>query len=284
MMNRPAYHRRGFTLVEAIIVIAITGVIAAMVAIFIRTPVQAYFDSAARAELTDVADTALRRMARDLRLALPNSIRVNGQYLELLLTSDGGRYLAEEDNPTGSNPPILDFNDSTKLTFDIVGPVPPISAGNDQIVVYNLGPNQVPADAYDCTAQCNRAQVAGIAGSTVTLTANPFAAQTPPMRSPSQRFQIVTTPVTYACVNNTLVRYAGYAIQKGQPTDVTASPLKDAPSQAVLARSQALNCTFSNASMANTRSGLVGLGISMTGTGNAGIVQLFHQVHVDNTP
>lgn len=284
MINRPAYNRYGFTLVEAIIVIAITGVIAAVVAIFIRTPVQAYFDSAARAELVDVADTALRRMARDLRLALPNSIRINGQYLELLLTRDGGRYLAEEDNPTGANPPILDFNDTTRLTFNIVGPVPAISAG-DQLVVYNLGPNQEPANAYNCIGQCNRAQVASDpVGSTVTLTANPFAAQSPSMRSPSQRFQVVTTPVTYACVNNTLIRYSGYAIQKDQPADITTSPLKDAPSQAPLAKGQILTCTFSNASMTNTRSGLVGLGISITGTGSAGTVQLFHQVHVDNTP
>jgi len=49
----------GFTLIEAIIVIAITGIVAAAVAMFIRLPVQGYVDSAARAELTDIADTAL---------------------------------------------------------------------------------------------------------------------------------------------------------------------------------------------------------------------------------
>ena len=56
--------------------IAIVGIIGAMVAVFIRSPVQSYVDSARRAELGDVADTALRRIIRDLRLALPNSVRV----------------------------------------------------------------------------------------------------------------------------------------------------------------------------------------------------------------
>eukprot|EP01133_Synstelium_polycarpum_P021102 gene21102-25353_t len=63
-----------------------------MVAMFIRLPVQGYIDANARAALADLADTATRRMARDIRLALPNSVRVtgNGRYLELLLTKSGG--------------------------------------------------------------------------------------------------------------------------------------------------------------------------------------------------
>ncbi len=275
----------GFTLVEAIIVIAITGIIAAMVAVFIRTPVQGYFDSAARAELTDVGDTALRRMARDLRLALPNSIRVSGTYIELLLTSDGGRYLAEEDNPAaGRN--LLDFNNGA-LQFDVVGPV--AIASNNSIVVYNLGPDMEPANAYcpSNTGCNNRAVVRSVATdsngiTTVNLFANPFPGSGA-LRSPNHRFQVVTMPVTYACVGNKLLRYAGYSIQQAQPTNVNAAPLSSM-TPAVLA-SGVTACNFSYTNMANNmRNGLIGLEISITGTGNAGTVQLFHQVHVDNTP
>ena len=49
---RPASNstQRGFTLIEAIIVIVITGILAGMVAVFIRAPIDAYVDSARRAD------------------------------------------------------------------------------------------------------------------------------------------------------------------------------------------------------------------------------------------
>jgi MSHA biogenesis protein MshO len=78
----PAVSRRlprraaGFTLIEAIIAIVITGILGSVVAVFINRPIQGYFDSVRRAELTDQADVALRRISRDIRLALPNSLRV----------------------------------------------------------------------------------------------------------------------------------------------------------------------------------------------------------------
>ena len=49
---------RGFTLIEAVMVIAITGVVIAMVAIFILPATTAYFDAAARARLGAVGATA----------------------------------------------------------------------------------------------------------------------------------------------------------------------------------------------------------------------------------
>lgn len=276
----------GFTLIEAVMVMVLTGILAAVVARFITVPVQSYFDSAARAELTDTADTALRRMARDIRLALPNSVRVSGNYMEMLLTKTGARYLSDEDGAVSGN--ILDFDNASHTSFDVVGMMPSgtqaITAG-DQIVVYNLGPGFSPADAYDCTTSCNRATVASVAGNTITLTANPFAAESPSVfKSPDHHFQAVTTPITYVCANGNLTRYWGYAIQATQPTSTGSAPLASA-SSALLA-SGVTACSFSYLSLANTHTGLVDLSITMQDANNAnsGSVTLEQQVHVDNTP
>jgi len=89
--------QRGFTLIEMVMVIVVGGIVAAMTVSILTLPINAYVDSSRRATLTDVAESALRRMQRDIRAALPNSIRVSsdGQSLELLHLVDGGRYRAE---------------------------------------------------------------------------------------------------------------------------------------------------------------------------------------------
>ena len=56
----------GFTLMEAVVVIAVLGIISAGLAFFIRTPVQGYIDAESRARLSDNAETAFRRIGRDL--------------------------------------------------------------------------------------------------------------------------------------------------------------------------------------------------------------------------
>ena len=297
-MNRhPALinRARGFTLVEMIIVIVITGIIGGMVAVFIRVPVQGYVDATARASLADAADTAARRITRDLRLALPNSVRVStdGHYLELLLTKSGGRYLSDADGPglgdaLGFNPGIARANPNN---FTVVGAMPAdaqsarqqIRAG-DFIVVYNLGPGYAPADAYNCAAGCNRATVAGVNGNVITLASNPFLAQSPPLESPSHRFQVVSTPVTYACdvAKGTLTRHAGYVIQAAQPVDAAAAPLLG--TGALLAQSVTA-CSFSYSAIANVQRGLVSVALSMgAASGNTGTISLVQQAQVVNTP
>ena len=81
---------RGFTLVELVMVIIITGVLAAALTVFMKPAIDSYFDTRRRADLTDMADTALRRMSQDIRSAVPNSIRsVTASCFQLVPTIAG---------------------------------------------------------------------------------------------------------------------------------------------------------------------------------------------------
>lgn len=280
-MSRQANLRAagGFTLVEMIIVIVIAGVLSAMVAVFIKAPVDGYVDSVRRAELTDTADVALRRLSRDIRRALPNSVRVMNSasmnYIEFIMTSAGGRYRDPVDGSTAGD--FLSFSTLADVTFDVLGPPPEMAVG-DFLVVYNLGPGYTPADAYNCTGQCNRAQIRIIAGNNVTMVTNPFANQTPPLPSPGARFQVVPggeRAVTYACstVSGQLTRHWNYGFNPAQQVPAGGS-------SAVLA--DGARCTVDYVPAAFGRNGL--LYISLTLTRDDESVTLFNQIHVDNTP
>lgn len=133
----------GFTLVELVIVIVITGIIAVSIAIFFRPAVESYFDSRRRADLSGTADTALRRMVREVRRAVPNSIRLpNNQCFEFVPSRMGGLYRQAVDIVNAGSDPL----DSTGPddAFDVLSPLALAPAPGDFVVIGN----QVPDDVY----------------------------------------------------------------------------------------------------------------------------------------
>jgi MSHA biogenesis protein MshO len=268
----------GFTLVEMIIVIVITGIIAGIVAIFIKAPVQGYVDSARRAELTDIADTALRRMARDIRIAVPNSVRFSNctaPCVEFIPTKDGGRYRAD----TPGN--VLNFG-AADSSFDIVGSAITFAA-NDYIVV---GSTQSDGSLpYSTAASGVLRAYAGAAGpqTSVSIT-NPSPGFAATAALDSQRFDVVDgtqKAVTYACTGTLgaldangngqgqLVRYSNY--------DFNVAP---AGTPAVLA-DRVSACTIEY-DLPNQRFGLVAVRLTLT-SGNESVT-LYNETHVNNAP
>jgi len=67
----------GFTLVEMIMVIVISAILAVGVTRFMGQTVQSYADTGNRQQLATIGWIASERLSRELRTALPNSIRVN---------------------------------------------------------------------------------------------------------------------------------------------------------------------------------------------------------------
>ena len=262
----------GFTLVEAIVVIVITGIIAGMVAVFIRNPIDAYVDTARRAMLSDIADTAARRIARDLQAALPNSVRVDatGQFLEFVPVLAAGRYRAEN-GAAGDDP--LDFTDGDDTSFQVLGPAVTVPPGSS-LVVYNLGISG--ADVYETALSVRRAATAGNNLNTVsfTKTGTPL-----PFPSPGSRFQIVGTPVSYVCAGDRLVRYAGYGFPSpstATPTTVFGATVPDTLATRVTA------CRFAYGPGPLQRNALVSILLTLAQDGES--VTLQHQVNVDNVP
>lgn len=278
---------RGVTLVELVLVMLILGVIGSSAAVYMARPVGAYFDTARRAELTDAADTAARRMLRELQGALPNSARITSSganvFVEFVPIDDTGRYRAATsggNEPAGTNP--LDVNDAADTSFQVLGsPVtvpPPVSGVSAHLVVFNIG-----AGAFDVYTGGNRRTVTTAPGSTQTIaftgTGVALGAD-----SPDRRFYLVRTPVTYACLpsaggSGRIERISGYALQAAQPSDVSAAPLSAATRRVLVEKVS--NCGFElTAAMANTSA--VALSLQLTDTGET--VTLLTQANLLNTP
>ncbi|MBK8186198.1 MAG: type II secretion system protein [Cellvibrio sp.] len=82
-------------MIELITVVVILGIISSIGVSFAVKTSQSYQQTQARAKLTMHARQALERMSRQLRSALPYSIRVvnSGQCIEFTPIASGGFYL-----------------------------------------------------------------------------------------------------------------------------------------------------------------------------------------------
>lgn len=287
-----------------LIVITLTGILAVVLSMMLSGPMRAYVDTGRRAALVDLGETALARMTREIRLALPNSVRVatgpNVVSVEFLRTLGGARYrLAPTAGPlpgcaAASSGDPLEFT-CADAVFDVVGQLPRIAdiktggdcinAPNtaDCVVIFNTG---VPG-ANDAYAGDNIATISalgddiGFDGSDqITVVNARLTGGLPafPLSSPSQRFHIVDTPVSFVCNTSTgeITRFEGYPI-------VAVQPIAPGGASALLINNVG-GCSFSYNPGTATRGGLATLSLTVTDPSGSESITLLQQAHVTNQP
>lgn len=261
-------------MIELIMVIVIMGAISGAIAVFMKTPIDAYVSIARRAGIADVADTTVRRMARDIRKALPNSIRLSSdlQCIEFIPTRTGGRYRIE-DMVVGDDT-SLRF-DAVDKTFNMLGrntalPTDQQIQAADMVAVYNFGISG--SDAY---AGSNTAAISSVVDGVETKINMASNTTVFPLASGGNRFHVIPGDekiVSYRCSGGTLYRQANYAYS-------SSCPVPSAGTTPIVANGA--TCSFAY-SAADIRNGLVQLSLTFGNSGET--VSIYHEVHVNNTP
>lgn len=300
----------GYTLIELVIVIVVTGILVAGASVFIVRAVQGYGDLGRRTALVEAADSALQRMARDIRLALPNSVRVTDSgagtsfALEFLPILDAAKYNTE----TGANCARIKVGQGT-TDFDVLGcfrnPLVTQHVGAGPTTAFRLVINNRGTSVYTDTSAtspitpqgtsislyvndantalcgatagaCGTADTANYRHHITLSTSHKFGSD-----SPNQRLYAVSTPVSYLCDSaaGTLTRYYDYAIQPSQIT--TAAGFASITSSSALVSDRVSACRVLASTSDVKNRGLVTLTLSLSESDET--VRLVRQVQLDNS-
>jgi MSHA biogenesis protein MshO len=310
-MRPPLNHRlRGFTLVELVMVIALSGMVVVMISTVLARPLEGFVAQSRRAVLVDQASGALQRIARDVRLAVPNSLRVSadGKALELLLIhsaaryrpnrigGEGLRFSTETAEACGST--TEDCNSLQVLDADFKPP------SEGWMVLYNIGAesggtpiagsNVWAAAAPDGshvitpgTFSFSRDTIVGVAPlSDETLLKVTLPNSSDSFRfayaSPQHRLYMAEKVVGYRCQGGQLLRYSYNQLL----TTIPSTPPAGSNPQPLAVNVDCSGTNFIYQTGSTQRAGLLSLALRISQDGEQGGegLQLLQQVHVDNAP
>ncbi len=207
----------GFSIIELIAALAITGIIATGLLLWMSRPLEALQAAHLRAAAMDQVDRITARLNDELADALPNSVRVacGGRCVEFIPVVDYGDYRATLPGD------YLEFA-APDDRFDVLLPLDSAPVSGWQVVINNQNAlSSGSLSAYSNDSSNNRASiVAGTTAAQIRIAAKQF-----PAPSSVQRFHIVDTPVSYLCQpspdGGTVRRLSGYAIQSAQPANTS---------------------------------------------------------------
>ena len=194
------YKQLGFTLVELIAVLVIVGIVSVIGSQFIVSAIDSYSDSERRSKMISRGRASIEQITRQLRNALPNSVRVSGtgNCLEYLPIMTGANYLN----------PVADSVNNAPLTTAIT--TAPFNVGSRSPSYVVIGA-MLPNDIYVATLPAAKATAgtlsAGIHSSVPLGTSHRFI-----RNSINGRLFLTDSPNRFCLMGGGLYQYGDYGM------------------------------------------------------------------------
>jgi MSHA biogenesis protein MshO len=210
----------GFTLIELIVVMVILSILATIGTGFVVKTTESYQRTQTRALLVNTSRQALERMTRQLRIALPYSVRVTngGNCLEFMPIAAGGNYFD----------PVPDDENLAPARINIAASPVPVPADFGTPVFVTIGAMS-SAEIYGATAVSR----GGYAGGNINLS----VAKRWRRNSINKRYYLLDNPQAFCVEQNELRFYEGL--------DIAELDVNLPSSHSIIARNVAATTPFS---------------------------------------
>jgi MSHA biogenesis protein MshO len=256
----------GFTLVELVMVIVLLGIVATISVQFVSLSTRGALDVSSRQQRALAGVVISEQLSRQIREALPTSIRTNasGSCLEWMPILAASNYV---DLPRGASP----------NSFEAV-PLPAGATAAGRVVVYGYG-----SDVYNLTNPGPLSPPATMpsGASPVTVTFDAGATHRFSAKSPERRFYIVGSPVSVCQAGRFLYRYQNYGINASPATGLPS----DYPGREVMAATLVNNSlSFQVTPPSLQRGAVVSLSFVLEDTGSGETTAINQEVQVRNVP
>jgi MSHA biogenesis protein MshO len=222
-MHRPPNSTRlaaGITLIELITVMLLLGILAVGVTTYLRLGATMYSEATSVQQVLQQSRFALERVTREVRAAVPGSVRVGGNSnnsincVEFAPLAQSGIYRDLPLSPINRNwigVTTIDTNWTVKA--------------NQRLIVYATEPPHVyilsQARSADIAAPAQQNAPDDMDGNAhtrrISLLNNSSGKTTFVTESPQKRFYIADQPVSFCRQGNELRRYSNYGFLTGQP-------------------------------------------------------------------